>query len=104
MRDFKRLDPYVCTKVKRFRFSASLVGHIDFSTPSSSGLVPVRKKRKAREQADVGQAKRPMALQQPGAAEKPIVNQVLHTIKRVRLTLLTFCGFILVALHRICAK
>lgn len=99
MRDWKRLDPIVCTKVKRFRFSASLAGHIDFSTPCNSDLLPVRKERKAREQADVGQAKRPMALQQPGSADKPIVNQVLDIIKRVRLTWPTFFRSILGALH-----
>lgn len=85
VRDFKRLDPIVCTKVKRFRFSPSLVGHIDFSTPCNSELLTAPKQSKKRGKTIVGEIQRPAAIQQPGldGNDKTKVNQVLAIIAKV---------------------
>lgn len=81
--EFERLDPIWCPMVKRFRFSGSMYGHMDFSRdPPEQTEQSTQRQRAQRRRMDVGEEKRPKNVQQSGnVAKYSKVDAILEQIK-----------------------
>lgn len=84
--DFTKLDPTWCQTAKRFRFSSSLSGHMDFSREPVEPTQSTQRQRQQRRKMDVGEAKRPTVVKQQGNAPKyRKVDKIYEQIKAVKL-------------------
>lgn len=80
--DFSRLDPIWCPMVRRFRFSSSMYGHMDFSQDhSEQPTQATQRQRQQRRRMEVGEEKRPTNVHQEGNVTKySKVDEILKQI------------------------
>lgn len=83
--DWSKLDAVVCGMSRRFRYSTSMFGQLEFNEPLETEST--QKQRRTRQKKDVGELRRPLAM--PRQAETNTdksnskVDAVLNIIKDV---------------------
>lgn len=96
--DFAKLDPIWCPMTKRFRFSGSLYGHMNFSREPVEPTQMTQRQRQQRRKMEVGEAKRPTVVKQQGNVTKyKKVDKIYDQIKTVKFFDI-FCGIELFAI------
>lgn len=85
--DWSKLDEMVCKMSRRFRYSTSMFGQLEFDEPLETEPTQSQKQRRTRQKKDIGELRRPLAM--PRQAEvntdkgNSKVDAVLNIIKDV---------------------